>query len=129
MEEQYKYSLDGLNYSQQSFPGPNEAAYGAYLAGVLSPNDITNGISLCIGKVNPVKLNINIDNLLADIRNDLDYDFHLQISPADKLQLQDEITQFLLKRNPNMFTIQYCCNIFVTALFLQSIQNLLRTNS
>lgn len=130
MKEFFKYSLDGLIYSQTIYNNPTEAAVGAYLQGGVDQTDLINGVTIYIGRLVPLRININIDNLLDDIRNDLsEYASggRLYISAADKMQLQDYISNFIMERNANMYDIHYIGNVLLNRNLLQNHAQSLKT--
>lgn len=120
MQDLYKFSMDGLVFSQQVFPGANEAGVAAYLLGCIRDDELAEGVSVYIGRVIPLRIDINIDTLLADIQNDLsEFISHgLNITLTDKIHLQEYISKYIMDRNPGLHETKYVGSVWVNREFV-----------
>jgi hypothetical protein len=118
----YKYSVDGLDYSANSYAEIDKAAVGAFISGAISEADIMNGVNVYIGQVLPINLRFDVNTLLTDIQNDLS-EFaigRLNITHADKILLSNMIQDFILERNPNLSEIRCIGQIHVNKRYLEN---------
>lgn len=125
MQDLFKYAMDGLVYSSQAYTTPNTAALAAYLGGNINESELEEGVSVYIGKVTPINLNINMDTILEDIQNGLSefVPSGLNITYGDKAHLKEYLTKFIMDRNPYLYETTYIGSILVNRQFVKLCQN------